>query len=85
MRDSGVRMAMLKKPWMTFSTNFWRGRMKVLRTPDSRFERLPDFDFAANYVDIDGLRMHYVDEDPETPTRSLCCMASRAGVICTGT
>jgi haloalkane dehalogenase len=54
-------MAMLKKPWMTFSTNFWRGRMKVLRTPDSRFERLPDFDFAANYVDIDGLRMHYVD------------------------
>ena len=36
--------------------------MKFLRTPDSRFENLPDYDFAANYVDIDGLRMHYVDE-----------------------
>jgi haloalkane dehalogenase len=39
--------------------------MKVLRTPDSRFEKLPDFDFAANYVDIDGLRMHYIDEGPQ--------------------
>jgi len=38
--------------------------MKSLRTPDSRFEKLPDYDFAANYVDIDGLRMHYVDEGP---------------------
>ena len=36
--------------------------MKALRTPDDRFENLPGYDFAANYVDIDGLRMHYVDE-----------------------
>lgn len=35
--------------------------MNVLRTPDSRFESLPDYDFAPNYVDIEGLRMHYVD------------------------
>ena len=39
--------------------------MTVLRTPDSRFEKLPDYDFAANYVDIDGLRMHYIDEGPQ--------------------
>ena len=38
--------------------------MKALRTPDDRFENLPGYDFAANYVDIDGLRMHYVDEGP---------------------
>lgn len=38
--------------------------MKVLRTPDDRFENLPGYDFASNYVDIDGLRMHYVDEGP---------------------
>ena len=38
--------------------------MNALRTPDSRFENLPDYDFAPNYVDIDGLRMHYVDEGP---------------------
>jgi len=35
-----------------------------LRTPEERFTDLPDSPFAANYVDIDGLRMHYVDEGP---------------------
>ena len=35
--------------------------MKALRTADERFDRLPDYDFEAHYVDIDGLRMHYVD------------------------
>ncbi len=38
--------------------------MKALRTPDSRFENLPDYPFEPNYVEIDGLRMHYVDEGP---------------------
>lgn len=37
---------------------------KHLRTPDERFDDLPDYPFTANYVDIDGLRMHYVDEGP---------------------
>ena len=36
--------------------------MKSLRTPDGRFENLPGYAFSANYVDIDGLRMHDVDE-----------------------
>ena len=36
--------------------------MKYIRTPEHRFENLSDYPFAANYVDIDGLRMHYVDE-----------------------
>jgi haloalkane dehalogenase len=40
--------------------------MKALRTPDSRFDALPDFPFAPRYVDVgDGLRMHYVDEGPK--------------------
>jgi haloalkane dehalogenase len=38
--------------------------MKILRTPDERFENLPDYPFAPNYVEVDGLRMHYVDEGP---------------------
>ena len=38
--------------------------MKALRTPDARFENLPDYDFQANYIDVNGLRMHYVDEGP---------------------
>lgn len=35
-----------------------------LRTPDDRFTDLPDYDFAPNFVEVDGLRMHYVDEGP---------------------
>ena len=38
--------------------------MNFLRTPESRFENLSGYDFAPRYVDIDGLRMHYVDEGP---------------------
>ena len=38
--------------------------MKSLRTPDACFENLPDFPFAPNYIDLDGMRMHYVEEGP---------------------
>ena len=38
--------------------------MRALRTPDTRFENLPGYDFEAHYVDIDDLRLHYVDEGP---------------------
>ena len=36
--------------------------MSILRTPDERFLKLPQFDFAPHYVDIGDTRMHYVDE-----------------------
>ncbi|MGH8632384.1 MAG: alpha/beta fold hydrolase, partial [Burkholderiales bacterium] len=39
--------------------------MTALRTPDSRFENLPDFPFAPHYHTLrSGLRLHYVDEGP---------------------
>ena len=38
--------------------------MEVLRTPDERFEGLPGWPFEPRYVEVDGLRMHYVDEGP---------------------
>ncbi len=38
--------------------------MQILRTPDSRFEGLPDYDFAPTYVDVGGLQMHCVDAGP---------------------
>lgn len=38
--------------------------MDVLRTPDERFADLPDFPFAPRYVEVDSLRMHYLDEGP---------------------
>ncbi len=39
--------------------------MKLLRTPDDKFENLPDFPFKPNYIEIDGIRIHYVDEGPK--------------------
>ena len=36
--------------------------MAVLRTPEEYFENLPDFKFIPRYVDIEGLRVHYIDE-----------------------
>ncbi len=43
--------------------------MRALRTPEARFEDLPEFPFEPHYVDIpdgDGgrLRIHYLDEGP---------------------
>ncbi len=44
--------------------------MKVLRTPDEQFEKLPGYDFPPNYLmtdDFEGgqLRVHYLDEGPK--------------------
>ena len=39
-------------------------RPGVFRTPDARFENLPDFDFEPHYKDINGYRIHYLDEGP---------------------
>ncbi len=36
----------------------------VLRTPDDRFAALPGHPFRPNYLDVEGLRVHYVDEGP---------------------
>lgn len=38
--------------------------MESLRTPDERFKDLPDFPYAPRYVEVEGLRTHYVDEGP---------------------
>ena len=39
--------------------------MDTLRTPDDRFEDLPDYDFEPHYARVSGMRMHYVDEGPQ--------------------
>lgn len=41
---------------------FWGVGMDVIRTIDERFENLPGFPYAPNYRDIEGLRVHYIDE-----------------------
>jgi haloalkane dehalogenase len=34
----------------------------VLRTPDERFANLPDFPYKPHYIEVNGLRVHYLDE-----------------------
>ena len=51
--------------------------MTVLRTPDERFDKLPDFPFDAHYLDIQDrdlgrLRIHYLDEGPRDAPTVLC-------------
>jgi len=36
--------------------------MDVFRTPDERFEDLPGYPYEPNYVEVDGLRLHHLDE-----------------------
>ena len=51
--------------------------MKILRTPDSRFENLADYPFAPNYTvikthDNSDLRIHHLDEGPADGPIVLC-------------
>ena len=39
----------------------------ALRTPEERFADLDGYDFAPNYMEIDGLRIHYLDEGEGDP------------------
>ncbi|MCG8610122.1 MAG: alpha/beta fold hydrolase, partial [Pseudomonadales bacterium] len=48
----------------TSETQVTAAGLQYLVTPDACFEGLPDYDFPAHYAEIDGLRMHYVDEGP---------------------
>jgi haloalkane dehalogenase len=36
--------------------------LKILRTPEERFVDLANFLFPSHYVEVDNLRIHYVDE-----------------------
>jgi hypothetical protein len=38
--------------------------MRVLTTPPSRFENLPDFGYEPRYADVGGLNMAYVEAGP---------------------
>ena len=51
--------------------------MKILRTPDERFDGLADYPFAPNYTAIttsdgDKLRIHHLDEGPADGPIVLC-------------
>lgn len=52
--------------------------MEALRTPDERFNDLPGYDFAPNYVDdlpgYEGFRVHYLDEGPAEALQTFLCL-----------
>jgi len=37
----------------------------TLRTPDEAFDGLSDYPFEPNYMQVDGMRLHYIDEGKE--------------------
>jgi haloalkane dehalogenase len=41
--------------------------VELFRTPDERFSGLPGYGFEPRYVELDGLRLHYLDEGEGTP------------------
>ncbi|MBU1288557.1 MAG: alpha/beta fold hydrolase [Alphaproteobacteria bacterium] len=52
--------------------------IEAKRTPDDRFDNLPGYQFAPNYLDTlrgyEGLRVHYVDEGPKDAVRTYLCL-----------
>lgn len=40
--------------------------IEALRTPDTRFQNLPGYSFEPHYAEVEGLRVHYVDEGPRS-------------------
>jgi pimeloyl-ACP methyl ester carboxylesterase len=52
--------------------------MKVLRTPDERFAKLPFFPWAPRYVEdlpgYAGLRLHHLDEGPTDARETFLCL-----------
>ncbi|MGA8363249.1 MAG: alpha/beta fold hydrolase, partial [Solirubrobacteraceae bacterium] len=40
---------------------------EIVRTPDERFEGLPDFPFAPHYREVEGLRLAHLDEGEGPP------------------
>jgi haloalkane dehalogenase len=52
--------------------------VEILRTRDSRFDNLPGYSFAPNYVDnlpnYQGIRIHYVDTGPADASSTFLCL-----------
>jgi haloalkane dehalogenase len=45
---------------------------EVFRTPEERFRALPGFDFAPHYCEVEGLRLHYLDEGARDGAPIVC-------------
>ena len=57
-------LTLLTISFLSFLSFSYEVKEGVLRTPDDRFENLENYPFEPNYMMIDGLRIHYLDEGP---------------------
>jgi len=49
--------------------------MAIIRTPEKNFEHLSDFTFTPNYLNFDGKRIHYLDENHHNQaTETILCL-----------
>lgn len=46
--------------------------MALMRTPEHRFDNLPDFPYSPNYIEIQGARVHFIDEGDNDDEPILC-------------
>ncbi|MFN0183435.1 MAG: haloalkane dehalogenase [Aquabacterium sp.] len=47
---------------------------QALRTPDERFAALPGWAYPPRYLELSGLRLHYVDEGPRDAAVTALCL-----------
>ena len=53
------------------STQTTAAGVAFVRTPDERFADIPEFAYEPNYVEVDGLRVAYIDEGGSPEGRTI--------------
>jgi haloalkane dehalogenase len=61
-RNSTYHLEMHKIHLKAWTKRENMSREDILRTPNAQFEGLSDYDFQANFMAINGIHLHYVDE-----------------------
>jgi haloalkane dehalogenase len=60
--SSSIAHALFIRSDLWFHPHHSEVDMETLRTPDQRFANLPGYAFAPHYLEVDEIRIHYVDE-----------------------
>ena len=61
--EKGIQ-ALCKIAEEDIQVNTTAANSEFVRTPDACFDNLDGYPFAPNYVEVEGLRYHFVDEGP---------------------